>query len=326
MHRRRLLLGAGALLIVSPLGAQTRTKLARVGYLSLATPEADRRWLAALVQGLRELRYVEGHNLLLEVRHASNDTNKVKPLLADLLARELSVLVVYGSPAIAIAKDQAGDLPVVMTVHADPVGAGIVPNLGRPGGHVTGFTDGHAELAPKRLELIKEAVAEAKRIGVMLNPLQRHVVRQLDELRRVSSRLDVTIVPMELTSAAEIERTFAAVVKHRLDAVLLLPEPSWSVGQERRIADLALKQRVAVMGTVREFAEHGMLLSYGTNFAELWRRSALYVDKILKGEKAGDLPIEQPTKFDLVINQRTARAIGLEVPRTLLLRADHVIT
>jgi putative ABC transport system substrate-binding protein len=296
-----------------------------VGYLSLGPPQGDDKWVVALRQGLKDLGYVEGRNLVFEQRHAFNQVGKVKELVADLLRRKVDVLLVYGSPAVVAVKEYGSNVPIVMTVHADPVGSGIVQSLARPGGNVTGLTDGHADLAPKRLEVFKEVVPSLSRVAVIFNPTTAHAMRQWKLAEAAAPRLALSVVPIELRSPEEIERAFGLLVKQRADGVFLAPDPSWWNGHEQRIADLAIKNRLPAIGTVREFAEHGILVAYGTNFSELWRRCATYVDKIFNGVKPADLPIEHPTRFDLVINLRTARSLGISVPKAVALRADQLI-
>jgi putative ABC transport system substrate-binding protein len=303
--------------------AQSAKKVWRVGYLSMVSPDADRHWVAAFRQGLRDLGYLDGQNMILEQRHAYNQAAKAPDLVADLVRRDVAVIVIYGASAVAAVKKI--NLPVVMTVHADPVGSGVVTSLARPGGNITGLTDGHTDLAPKRLEILKEVVPSVSRVAALFNPDIAATLRQWELVRLAGPRLGVALLPIEIKSADEVERAFGAIVKERADSVFIIPDPTWFIGQERRIASLAIKNRLPAIGTVREIAEHGILIAYGTNFAELWRRSATYVDKILKGTKPADLPIEHPTKFDLVINLRTAKALGVTVPRALVLRADHII-
>jgi putative ABC transport system substrate-binding protein len=328
MQRRRfVLVTAAGLLAPRTALSQPAKKVWRVGYLSMASPEADRHWVAALRQGLRDLGYVEGQNLILEQRHAANDVAKVPELAADLMRRDVAVMLVYGSPALSALKKATANLPIVMTVHADPVGSGVVASLARPGGNITGLSDGHADLAPKRLELLKEFVPSVSRVGVLFNPqpANGHPTRQWKLVQAAAPSRGIVAVPIEIRGAHDIERAFDTMRKERIDGVVFAPDPTWWVGQERRVADLAIKNRLPTIASVREFADHGILLAYGTNFADLWRRSATYVDKILKGANPGDLPIEHPTRFYLLINLRTAKALGISVPRSVLLRADEVI-
>lgn len=325
MKRRDFVLALAAVFAPRPGAAQSTKKVWRIGYLSLATPDSDHHRVAGFRQGLRDLGYVEGQNLVIEERYAFNETAKVADLAADLLRREVALIVVYGTPAIAVLKQRVEALPVVMTVHADPVGAGIVPSLARPGGNITGLTDGHTELAPKRLEILKEIVPSVSRVAVLFNPDNPSIARQWKLVQPAAPRLGVAVMPVEIRGADEIERAFAAIAKQRADAVFMSPDPTWWAGHERRIADLAIKQRLPAIGTVREFADNGVLAAYGTNFTDLWRRSATYVDKILKGAKPADLPVEHPTKFDLVLNLKTAKALGISVPRAVVQRADYII-
>lgn len=305
--------------------AQQAKKLARIGYLSMASPERDRNWVAALREGLRDLGYVEGQNLVLEQRHAQNDVAKALELAADLVRRDVAVMLVYASPTVPTLKKLYSNLPIVLLGHADPVGSGIIASLARPGGNITGLTDGHAELAPKRLELLKEMAPSASRVGVLFNPLTPHALRQSKLLQAAGPGLGVTIVPIEIKAAQEIEKAFESMRKQRVEALVIAPDPSWASAQERRTSDLATKNRIPAIGSISEFADSGLLLAYGTNFAQIWRKSAVYVDKILKGVKAADLPVEFPTKFDLIINLGTAKALGIKTPQSILLRAERVI-
>ena len=322
MQRRELVLGM-AVICASPFALRAQPRVWSIGYLSTASPEADRHWVDAFRQGLRELGYVEGRNVVLELRHGSQAPGRLTELAADLVRRKVDVIVVYGTAAVAAVRQS--EIPIVMTVHADPLGTGVVQSLARPGGNITGLTDGHADLAPKRLEMLKEVVPSIKSVAVLFNPATPHAARQLKHVQAAAPKLGVAIVPVEVRGAKEIDAALAAVAKHRVDGIFVAPDPTWWIGQHHRLAEFAISNRLPVMGTVREFAEQGALAAYGTNFLYLWRRSAAYVDKILKGARPGDLPIEQATKFDLVINLRTAKAIGVSVPRAVLQRADYVI-
>lgn len=320
--KRRALLGLACL---APFAARAQTKVWRVGYISLGPPEGDRNWVAALRQQLNALGYVEGRNLVFEQRHAFNQVAKVRGLTEDLLRSKVDVMVVYGSPAILAVKEYGSSVPIVMTVHADPVGSGIVQSLSKPGGNVTGTTDGHADLAPKRLEVLKQVVPSVSRVAVIFNPATSHALRQWQLAQAAAPKLGITALPAELKGPDGIETAFASVIRQRADSIFLAPDPSWWNGHESRIANLAIKHRLPSIGTVREFAEHGILIAYGTNFTEQWRRCAVYVDKIFKGAKPADLPIEHPTKFDLVLNLKTAKVLGVTIPQVFLTRADEVI-
>jgi putative tryptophan/tyrosine transport system substrate-binding protein len=323
--KRRVLLAALLALPMARARAQGTKKLVRVAYMSMAGAHADRHWVQALREGLRDHGYVEGRNLIFDVRHAANDGTKAETLVRQLLDAKPDVLVIYGSPILAALKSSNSSVPVVMTVHADPVGSGVVQSLARPGGNITGLTDGHADLAPKRLELLRELVPPIRKVGVLFNPISSHAVRQWKLVEDAARPMKVDVVPVHIGGPQDAHAAFEVVRKHRLEGLVFAPDPTWWVGQERRIADLAIAQRLPTVASVREFAEHGILLAYGTNFTHLWRKAATYVDRILKGAKPGDLAIEHPNKFDLIVNAKTAKAIGIDIPRTVLARADHVI-
>lgn len=313
MDRRVFVSGSLTLLFV-PLGvaAQPAERVRRIGYLSEGG--AEERLMAAFRQGLRELGYVEGQNLIIEDRYAEQRSERLPALAAELVHLKVEVVVIRGSPAVVAVQKAHASLPIVMTVHADPVGTGLVPSLARPGGQITGLTDGHADLAPKRLQFLKEAVASVSRVAALYNPATPHAERQLKHIQAAAPALGLTVLPVEVKGPRDIDAAFARAAHERADAVFIIPDPSWSLRQERRQADLALKHRLPAIGTLKVFAEAGILMAYGTDFARMWHRAATYVDKILKGDKPGDLPIEHSTTFDLVVNLRTARKLGLTIP------------
>ncbi|HET7672220.1 MAG TPA: ABC transporter substrate-binding protein [Burkholderiales bacterium] len=324
MRRRALLAGLLAFPAAWATG-QGAAKVSRIAYISMAPAGADRHWMQALREGLRDHGYLEGRNLVIDERHANNDAAKGDALLRELLASRPAVLVVYGSALMPAIKMVNTDVPVVMTVHADPVGSGVVRSLARPGGNITGLTDGHADLAPKRLDLLRELVPALKKAGVLFNPASTHSARQWKLVEQAGRGLKIEVVPVHIGGPRDAEQAFETVRQQRLEGLVFAPDPTWWVGQEKRIAGLAIARRIPTVGSVREFAEHGILLAYGTNFAHLWRKAATYVDRILKGAKPGDLAIEHPNRFELVVNAKTAKAIGVQVPRAVLARADHVI-
>ena len=330
MISRRRFLNA-AVLALAPLGAAADAqehkagKIWRIGYLSVVSVETDRSWVLAFRDGLRELGYREGENVIVEQRHAAQQLDKLPGLAADLVRLQVDVVVANGTPAILAAKNAKSGLPIVITVNADPVGAGLVISLARPGGNITGNTDGHADLGPKRLELLKAAVPSVSRVAVLWNPATPQAARQLENIQAAAPGLGVTLLPFEVGGPSDIDRVFARIGRERAGALFVIPDQSWSQGQERRIGELAMKSRLPGSGTTRQFALSGILMSYGANFHDLWRRAASYVDKILKGTKPADLPVEHPTKFELVINLKTAKALGLTIPPSLLARADQVI-
>jgi len=313
--------------LASPLAveAQPHTKIWRIGYLSIAQVGFDKSWVDAFRERLRELGYTEGQNLVIEQRHAAQRPERISDLATELARLRVDAIVAYGTLAIEAARMATSEIPIVFTVAADPVGSGYVATVARPGGNVTGPSNFHADLVAKQLELLKEAAPAASRVAVLVNLAIPHGLLQLKNIQAVAPSLRAMVMPTDVRGPGEIEHAFVTIVKARADALLIVPDPTWFLGHQRRIAQLALKNRLAAISTVREWADAGGLLSYGANFHDQWRRAANYVDKILKGAKPGDLPVEQPMKFDLVINLKTARALRINMPRSLLLRADHVI-
>jgi len=326
----RLIAIVGALgLTLAPLvgEAQSGLKVHRVGYLSLQRPEGDKSWVAAFRQGLRDLGYVEGENLVIAQRHAAGRAEKLPALASELVELKSDVLVVYGVWALVGAGwKPPKTLPIVFTVDADPVGKGLVASLARPGGNITGLSDTHADLVPKRLQLLKEVVPSVGRVGVLLNPDNPMATTQFKNAQTAAGELGLTLLPVEVKGRGreDMDSAFVRAGPQRLGSLLVIGDPTVSI-HRARIAELAVKSRLPTISTVREWAEAGLLMSYGTSFHELWRRTATYVDKILKGAKPGDIPVEQPTKFELVINLKTAKALGLTIPQSLLARADQVI-
>ena len=329
MNRRRFLRTVAVGLLAAPLVAEAHPagKAVRIGYLSLQREEGDKSWVAAFRQGLRELRYVEGRNLAIEQRHAVGRSEGLAELASELVSLKVDVLVVYGLWALIEGGWKApGALPIVFTVDPDPVGRGLVASLGHPGGNITGLSDTHADLVPKRLELLKEAAPSAVRIGVLFNPASPLGPPQLKTARAAAPSLGMTVLPVELRGQGrqDIDRALETMERERFTGILVLGDPTVGIHRSR-IAELALRSRLPTVSTLRESVQAGMLMSYGTDFHHLWRRAATSVDKILKGTRPGDLPVEQPTKFELVINLRTAKTLGLSIPRSLLGRADEII-
>jgi len=324
VDRRAFVLAAAAVAIEARVvAAQQVDKVARIGYLSVSSVEADRSFVGAFRGALGERGYVEGKNLVIEQRHAAGHAERLPALVAELARLKVDVLVIYG--AWHLANRLPASIPVVFTVVPDPVGQGLVASLARPGGNITGLTDTHAELVPKRLELIRQVAPAASRVAVLLYP-NRMSLLQLRSAQAAAPAQGLTILPVEVAGPepADIQRTFAGIERERAGVILVIGEPTVSAHRSR-ISEFAIEHRLPAVGTVREWAAAGFLLSYGANFHDLWRRAAAYVDRILKGAKPADLPVEQPTKFDLVVNLKTARAIGLTIAPPLLLRADEVI-
>jgi putative ABC transport system substrate-binding protein len=304
--------------------AQQPAKVHRIGYLSAASAEADKNRFAHFQRGMQDLGYIEGKNIVIEQRYAAGHFEKIAELPEEFIRLRVDVLVVYGDAAILAAKNATSTIPIVMTVHPDPVGDGIVASLARPGGNVTGLSDLHTVLATKRLEILKEVVPSASRIAVFFHAANPTLLRQLKDIQEIAPAFRVTVLSVPVTGPDDFDRAFTTMRKERAGGLMVLGSPLIGI-HRRQILDLAVKNRLPAIYTVRENPEAGGLMSYGANFHELWRRAAIYVDKILKGRKPADLPVEQPTKFEFVINLKAAKQIGLTIPPNVLARADRVI-
>jgi putative ABC transport system substrate-binding protein len=326
---RRAFLGtlAGGLL-AAPLAAEAQqaAKVARIGYLAgslAATPHAPE----AFRQGLRDLGYVEGRNVVIEYRDAEGKFERLPALAAELVALKVDVIVAPNTVAALAAKQATRALPIVFAAPADPVASGLVTSLARPGGNVTGLSNLAPELVGKGLELLTQAVPGLTRVAVLWHPggLGERTEKDMLKAAEVAARaLGVRLQVVEARGPADIDRAFSQMTRARAGALTVLTTPML-LAERRRLVDLAAKHRLPAVYTSREFVDAGGLMSYGANVADLLRRAATYVDKILKGAKPADLPVEQPTKFELVINLKTAKALGLTIPQSLLGRADEII-
>ena len=326
MERRTFLGVLTGNLLAAPLAAEAQPakSIARLGFLGSSSAERDKTRVAAFRQGLQELGWVDGRNISIELRFAAGQVEKIAALAAELVRLNPDVLVVAGAPAAHAAKTATRSIPIVMTNAADPVGTGLVASLGRPGGNITGLSDFNAGVVVKRLEILKEMVPSAARMAVLFNPGNPTNPLQLKLLREAAPALGIRLSSSEGRRADDLERAFAATKGDSADALIILGDPLLG-SQARRILDLTMKHRLPATYGAREWTDIGGLISYGPGFDELYRRAATYVHKILKGARPGDLPIEQPTKFEMIINLKTAKALGLTIPQSLLLRADQVI-
>ena len=296
--------------------AQQPKKVPRIGYLSSSDPASESTRAEAIRLALRELGYIEGQNIAIEYRYAEGKRDRFPELAAELVRLKVDIIVVAGGDTlIRAAKNATKTIPIVMVgAGADPVEAGLVESLARPGGNVTGLTNLARELGGKRLELLKEAVPKLARVAVLYDPANPASVLEVKEVLPVAARaLGLTIQPWEVRAADDFERVFAALNKQRPDGLYVPGGPLMSANQ-KRIAGFALKSRLPSMYGSREAVDAGGLMSYGADLADSYRRVAYYVDRILKGAKPADLPVEQPTKFELVINLKTAKQIGLTIP------------
>jgi putative tryptophan/tyrosine transport system substrate-binding protein len=304
--------------------AQPSKKVYRIGYLSAASAEADKNRFSAFLRGMQELGYIEGKNIVIEQRYAAGQFEKIPELPGELLRLKVEVMVVYGETAIVAAKNATSTIPIVMTVHPDPVGEGLVSSLARPGGNVTGLSDLHTVLVTKRLEILKEVVPSASRIAVFFHAGNSTLLRQLKDIEDVAPAFGVKILSVPVTGPNDFDRAFATMKKERAGGLMVLGSALIGINR-RQILELAAKNRVPAIYTLRENPDAGGLMSYGTNFHDLWRRAATYVDKILKDAKPADLPVEQPVKFEFIVNLKAAKEIGLTIPPNVLARADEVI-
>jgi putative ABC transport system substrate-binding protein len=329
MITRRVFVGTltGGLL-TAPLAAdaQQAAKIARIGILALnraAAPHVPE----AFLQGMRDLGYVEGRNLAIEYRDAEGKPERLHALAAELVSLKVDVILAGGTPQALAAKQAARTLPIVFVGAADPVTSGLVTSLARPGGNVTGLSILAPELVGKRLELLKQAVPEVSRVAVLWQPgaMGERTEKDTQKGAEVAARaLGVRPQFVEARGPEDFDRAFSEMTRARAGALTVLPSTMFS-NERRRLVDLAAKNRLPAVYQSREFVDAGGLMAYGPNFADLFRRAATYVDRILKGAKPADLPVEQPAKFELVINLKTAKALGLTIPPSLLQRADEVI-
>ena len=340
MNRRRKLvvaLGTGAL--ATPFAALAQQpnvragapgKVWRVGFLSIPTRPAnlDTHYLGAFAQGMRELGYVEGKNLLIEWRFADNVNQRLPALAAELVQWNPDVLVTAANNAAVVLQKTTATIPIVMTTSVDPVNLGLVKSLARPGGNITGISNLNAELGPKRLEMLLAMTATASprvsRVAVLFSPAEPSGVTTLAGIEAAATKLGVKILPVPAYTVQEIDQAFTHMRQAQTGALLVVLNTFFQQ-QRRQISELVAKHRLPTMTPDRLYPEAGLLMSYGADLAGAIRRMAYYVDRIFKGAKPADLPVEQPTRFELVINGKTAKALGLKIPQSLLIMADKVI-
>ena len=312
---------------VAPLdtGAQQAGRIYRIGYLSTPTRESVEHGLGAFLRTLRGLGWIEGQNLIIEYRWAEGNVDRLPGLAAELVERKVDVIVAPAGSAALAAKNATSSIPIVMIFASDPVETGLVASLRRPGGNITGttFTPG-PEIFGKQLQLLKEAVPHASRVAVLSNPSDASFALQVRQVEATARSLGIRLQHVDARGPEEFASAFAAMERERADA-LLVTGTSTFLAHRTRLAEFAVKGRLPSMYSFREIVEAGGLMAYAVNMADFVGRSAMYVDKIPKGAKPADLPIEQPTKFELIINLKVAKALGITVPQALVLRADEVI-
>jgi putative ABC transport system substrate-binding protein len=328
MQRRefiKLLGGTAAAWPLAVRAQQPSGRVYRVGYLAFASREQQIHLSKAFEEGPRSLGYRVGENVVIEYRFANGQLERLPALAADLVRLGVDVIV-SGNPSNTVAARKAtATIPIVMTNSSDPVDAGLVASLARPGGNVTGFrSDTGDEINGKRLELLKETLPNLSRVGILWNPDFTPNRSRLTSMREAGRALGLTLVPVEARGLDALEQAFATMVSEHMQAFVVLGDPVL-FNYRGQIAAMAVRDRLPAISTTREYAEAGLLLTYGANLPDQFRRAAAFVDKIFKGAKPADLPVEQPTKFELVINLKTAKALSVDVPTFLLQRADEVI-
>jgi putative ABC transport system substrate-binding protein len=304
--------------------AQQSGKVPRIGYLTGATPDGQSARIEAFRQGLRELGYVEGKNIVIEYRYAEEKLDRLPALAAELVRLKVDVIVTGGGPNTRAAKEATNTIPIVMAQDGDPVGNGFVASLARPGGNITGLSNLSPEITGKQLELLKELILKLSRVAVLGTSTNPANVPQLRETELAAGAFKVKLQYLAVQSSKDIETAFLAAGEGRAGAVLVLPGPIFN-SNRTQIVKLAVKSRLPAIYSHSQYVVDGGLMTYGVSQPDLDRRAATYVDKILKGAKPGDLPVEQPKKFELIINLKAAQQIGLTIPPNVLVRADRVI-
>jgi putative tryptophan/tyrosine transport system substrate-binding protein len=323
--RRKFLATLGGAAAAWPLVARAQQpgKVPTIGYLGSSTLSAMSQWTASFVQRLRELGWVEGRNVAIEYRWAEGRAERAAEIAAEFVRLKVDVIVTYGTPPTLAAKQATSAIPIVFALAGDPVGTGLVASLARPGGNVTGLSIQMTEGAGKRLELLREAVPGLRRLAILGNVGNPSTVLEIEEVQAAARTLGLEVHTPEIRRAQDIAPAFETL-RGRTDAIYVSTDPL-VLTNLTRINTLALGSRLPTIYTSRDYVEAGGLMSYGPNYPDLWRRAGDYVDKILRGAKPADLPVEQPTKFDLVINLTTAKALGLEIPAALLALANEVV-
>jgi putative ABC transport system substrate-binding protein len=324
--RRKLIVALGASALAAPLRsfAQQPAKVSRIGFLGNSTAALEANLIGPFREGLRDLGYVEGRNLLIDERWAEGNYERFPALVAELIALRVELIVTAGTPAVLAIKKATTSLPVVMVAVGDPVGTGIVASLGRPGGNITGLSSIAPELEGKRLELLREVSPKLSHVAVFWNPVNAFHTSAMQQVRAASQAMHINVLPLPVAKVEELEGAFAAIVKARPQGLFILADRIF-LHNRARMMDFAAKHHLPSVNAYRELVEAGGLMSFGPSYEDMHRRAATYVDKILKGAKPADLPVEQPTKFELAINMKTAKALGIKFPNSILVRADRVI-
>jgi putative ABC transport system substrate-binding protein len=326
-NRRKVVIAIGAAALAAPFAAlaQQQSKVWRVGYLGVILQDVrNRKLYAEFLRGMRDLGYVEGKNLIVDMRSAEGNYERLFDLAVELTNLKVDVIISNTSTVTKAAQKATSTIPIVMVTHPNPVGDGLIASLARPGSNITGLSSLGFDLYPKHLEMLRSMSPKLARVAILMSAASTTHPSQAKIIGAAGEKIGIKTIPMGARDTREIEHAFADMVRQRAGAVIVLSDAL--LNQQRElIAGLALKHRLPSISLIREFPESGGLMNYGPNYAEDYYRAATYVDKIFKGTKPGDIPVEQPTKFELIINGKTAKALGLKIPQSLLIMANKVI-
>jgi putative ABC transport system substrate-binding protein len=304
--------------------AQPPAAVRRIGFLGNSTPTLEANLVGPFVEGLRDHGYVEGQNIAIEFRWAGGNYERFPALIAELLARKVEVIVTAGTPASQAVQKATTSVPLVMVAVGDPVATGLVPDLARPGGNITGVTSISEEIEGKRLELLREVVPRVSHVAALGNSANASQKKAYEQLRAAAAKMHIKLLFVDVRATGQLDDALALIARERPEALLVFADRVFLYNRDR-IMSFATQQRLPGVHAYRELVESGGLMSFGPSYAGMHRRAAYYVDRILKGAKPGDLPVERPKTFELVVNLRAARALGLTIPQSVMLRADHVI-
>jgi putative ABC transport system substrate-binding protein len=326
VNRRESITFLGGAAVVWPLAARAQqpSKVARIGFLGNSTAALEVNLVGPFRDGLRKLGYEEGRDIVIEYRWADGRYERFPGLVGELVALKVDVIVTAGTPASVAVKNATTTIPLVMVAVGDPVATGLVGSLARPGGNITGLTSMSVEMEGKRLELLREVIPKVSHIAVLWNAASPIQIIEEAEVRAAAQVLGMKMLSLGVSTREQIDEALATIMRERPDALLILADRLF-LHHRMRIMDFAAEERLPGVHAYRELVDAGGLMSYGPSYADMHRRAAIYVDKILKGAKPADLPVERPTKFELVINLKAARALGLTIPPSIILRADEVI-
>jgi ABC-type uncharacterized transport system substrate-binding protein len=327
MNRRAFITMVGGSILGGPVAAEAQPlpKVAKIGLLTPSSPDGSGHLVEAFRQGFRQLGYIEGQTFVLQARYGDGKSERLADLARELVRWKADVIVTSTDVATAAVRRQTRTMPIVMALSTDPVGTGFVASLARPGGNVTGLSNITAELGGKRLELLKEVVPGLSRVAFLWNPDVRGAVLDYKETEERARSLRLELRSLEVYTAEDLDRAFVTLTGDHVQAFVVAAANLVMFARRTAIAQFAQSNRLASMYAAREYVDAGGLISYGANVSDMFRRAATYVDKILKGARPADLPVEQPTKFELVINMKTAKILGLTIPQSILVRADEII-